>query len=76
MGAYFSLSKKLDRINANIENRVSEIVSVTAFADSICKEYREEIRAKEKLLDQYKETIEAQRAIITRLRTQPQKKHR
>ena len=50
MGAYFSLSKKLDRINANIENRVSEIVSVTAFADSICKEYREEIRPRRSCL--------------------------
>lgn len=75
MGAYLSLDKKLDRINSNVENHVSEIVAITTFADRMCKELRDEIQQKDKLIEEYKDTIERQTAIISRMRSQ-QKKQR
>jgi len=75
MGVVWSLEKKLNTIITGVEGRTADIVAITQFADKICNDYKDEIRAQQLLIDSYRDTIERQTAIIARYRSQ-NKKHR
>jgi hypothetical protein len=75
MGAILTLDKRLDKINNTIEGKISEIISITNFADNICRDMRQELDKKNKLIEDYRDTIERQTAIISRFKSQ-QKKYR
>lgn len=74
MGAYLSLDKKLDRLHGCIEQHSNDIITITTFADRLCKELRDEIQQKNRLIEDYRQTIENQTAIISRLKSQTKKR--